>query len=149
MQYRPGRNGPPLAGAWKPWCADNEVKVLILLASPEAVAPNGSPDIDLVGVLKRADDQGNAVFVVSNHPRPAWFEDVFAGSAVQFETVQGRQDGRLIKVIAEKLRFEPFSVLVLAASREDVRYGEEWRRHPAGGGLVPGRAGTKPRDSRC
>lgn len=53
--------------------------MLILLASPEAVAPNDAPDTDVVGVFTRAGDQRSPVFVVSHHAGLARLEDSFAG----------------------------------------------------------------------
>jgi len=51
--------------------------MLIVTSSPRAIAPDGTPDMGLVQVLKDSKAQGNPVGLISNHPQPRWFEAQF------------------------------------------------------------------------
>lgn len=98
--------------------------MLILISSPDTVAPNGCPKLDLVHAMIDIADNENPVGIISNHGEPAWFNDVFKDSGVQFLRVPGRQDGKILFHNAKKFQLEPYDVLVLAAKAEDVQMGK-------------------------
>lgn len=95
-----------------------------LLASPDAVAPNGVPDADVVKVFRDTKARNNPVAIVSNHGEPPWFQGSFAGSDVQFLQTRGRQNGALIAENAERLSLAPHNFLVLASNADDVAMGK-------------------------
>lgn len=98
--------------------------MLIVISSPDAVAPNGAPQADLVKVLISAKAGGNPVGIVSNHAEPGWFSGSFNQTGVQFLQVVGRQDGEILTENAAKFSLNPFDVFVLAAKAEDVQMGK-------------------------
>ncbi len=98
--------------------------MLIIATSPDAVKINGKPDPDVVKALIDAKAAGNPVGLISNHAEPAWFEDTFGVSGVQFLCTRGRQDGHIISENAERHSLPPYDALVLAAKPEDVRMGK-------------------------
>lgn len=104
--------------------------MLIILTSPEAVAPNGKPNKALVDVLKKARAAGNPTVLASNHKQPDWFDDAFSGSGVQFMREIGRQDGEIVSRGAKQFSLNPFDVIVLATKDVDVQMGKN------GGGLL-------------
>jgi hypothetical protein len=112
---------------------------LAVLTSPDAIAPDGVVDQEMVDVLSSIQGQGNPVGIVSNRTRPAWFESRFGGTKVVFAQVQGRQDGKVIPHNAQRLKLQPHDFLVLAANREDVAMGKN-----GGGVLVAAPASQVP-----
>lgn len=94
--------------------------MLMVLTSPDAVAPAGHPDQKLVRVLTEL-ATNNPVGIVSNHPEPAWFSSCFHGTGVTFLHTRSRQQGHIIALNAEQLQLDPHDVLVLATKREDVQ----------------------------
>lgn len=98
--------------------------MLIVVSSPDVVAPNGSPRMDLVQVLIRAKANGNPVGIISNHSKPTWFDGCFSNSGVQFLQSAGRQSGTIISINAKKFSLNSQDVFVLAAKAEDVQMGK-------------------------
>lgn len=98
--------------------------MLMVLSSPDAVAPNNRPQEDLVRVLINAKAQGHPVGLISNHGEPDWFEDHFEDTGVQFIRDIGRQNGKIIPQNAEKLSLHPYDALVLAVKPEDIQMGK-------------------------
>lgn len=101
--------------------------MLIVLTSPAAIAPAGSPNPDIVRVLQQIQGTGNPVGVVSNHAEPGWFQAQFAGSNVQFLRVPGRQNGEIVAHNAHCFKLAPHDVLVLATKSDDVQMGKNGR----------------------
>lgn len=105
---------------------------LILATSPDAIAPGGTLDSTIVDALKGIRASRTPVGVISNHPKPQWFESSFAGSEVEFRRELGRQDGSILARVAKKLELELYDVLVLAGGEADVPMGKN------GGGVLLG-----------
>lgn len=104
----------------------------IIMTSQDAVLRNGMPDPALVQVLKDAVATGHSVGLISNHPEPTWFAPAFGGSGVQFLQSIGRQSGDVVRQNATMFQLQPFDVLVLATTPDDVRMGKN------GGALLIG-----------
>jgi hypothetical protein len=98
--------------------------MLIVLTSPDAVAPNGKPNDALVDVLKKARAAGNPTVLASNHKQPDWFDNAFGGSGVQFMREIGRQGGEIVSRGAKQFSLNPFDVVVLATKDVDVQMGK-------------------------
>lgn len=111
--------------------------MLIVMTSPDAIAPSGSPDGTVVSALIQATKQGHPVGVLSNHKKPAWFDGVFAGSAVQFLAAPGRQSGAIVAHNADNFKLKPHDVVVLAAKDEDIQMGKN------GGAVIVGAGWSK------
>lgn len=94
--------------------------MLIILTSPDAVAPGGLPRPDISKTLIEAKRKGHPVGVISNHAKPAWFDSSFEGSGVQFIERRRRQDGRAIRENAQRLGLNPYDALVLAGNDADI-----------------------------
>lgn len=101
--------------------------MLIVMTSPDAVAPGGIPDQNLVQVLIDTRFKGNPVGLISNHKEPSWFQSSFHGSDVQFLRSPGRQDGSIVSLNAANFSLNHHDVLVLAAKPEDVQMGKNGR----------------------
>ncbi|RYD80979.1 MAG: hypothetical protein EOP84_11585, partial [Verrucomicrobiaceae bacterium] len=106
--------------------------MLIVMTSPDAVMRNGVPDTKMVKALREIGDAGNPVGVISNQSEPAWFDQAFSGSKVQFIHETGRQDGGVVQRNAKKFDLHPFDVLTLASKSDDVAMGKN------GGALLLG-----------
>lgn len=92
----------------------------ILLTSPGTIeTPPHSERLQVV--LAQASLRGVPVVVVSNHPKPAWFDTAFAGSRVQFQFARGRQNGAIVRQLADNHLLEPHDVLVLAGNEVDIQ----------------------------
>src|SRR5690349_16901506 len=98
--------------------------MLMILSSPDAVAPAGAPINELVEVLKTIREQGNPVAIISNHTEPGWFNMCFDGSGVQFIQEIGRQSGGIIPLNANKFKLHPYDALVLATNQADIQMGK-------------------------
>ena len=98
--------------------------MLIVLTSPDALFRHGTLDAKVASALVSAKKANNPVAIVSNHPKPNWFDEAFANSGVQFLQDVGRQSGKTIQFNAEKLKLKPFDVLVLAATNVDIQMGK-------------------------
>jgi hypothetical protein len=96
----------------------------ILLCSPRALCLNETLNLGVIQVLIQMRQSGCPVAVISNHPKPTWFDTAFSGSNVQFLQVRGRQDGSIILQNAEKLNCKTYECLVLAASSDDLKMGK-------------------------
>ncbi|MBP6132861.1 hypothetical protein [Thauera sp.] len=94
--------------------------MLIILTSPDTIAPGGQPRTDIATALITAKAEGHPVAVISNRAKPAWFESTFGASRVQFLEHPGRQDGRVIQENAKRLGLNPYDVIVLAGKTEDI-----------------------------
>lgn len=101
--------------------------MLIVMTSPAAIAPAGSPNPDIVRALRAIQSTGNPVGVVSNHAEPSWFQSLFAGSNVKFLRVPGRQSGTIVAQNAQLFKLAPHDVLVVATKSEDVQMGKNGR----------------------
>lgn len=97
---------------------------MMILTSPDVVAPNGAPSAELVSVLMKLRADGHAVAVLSNNQEPAWFGTAFGGSSVQFLSVRGRQDGKIVSENAKRLGLPAHDAVVLAGKMEDVEMGK-------------------------
>jgi len=100
------------------------VAKLMILTSPDVVAPAGTVYRPIVDALKKQKAAGNPVAVVSNHPAPPWFAAAFAGSSVQFLQEIGRQDGKIIAANAQRMNLPAQDTIVLAANQADMRMGK-------------------------
>ncbi|QRR30901.1 hypothetical protein ICJ33_00875 [Pseudomonas simiae] len=98
--------------------------MLILLTSPSALHSLGTIDQGIVDSLIATRAAGNPVGVVSNHAKPDWFDQKFAGKNVNFVKAQGRQSGKVVAFNADKFKLKPFDVLVLAHNDEDIQMGK-------------------------
>lgn len=114
----------------------------ILLTSPKTVA--SAPDfIQVRDVLINACEEGIHVVLVSNHPKPAWFDPHFANSAVSFQYARGRQNGNIVRTIAEDSLCDPHDVMVLASSRDDIQMAKN------GGAILMGAQWSKEHTVRA
>lgn len=95
--------------------------MIVVLASPNSVAPLGVPRRDVVDALIAIANDGCPVVVVSNHPEPAWFAAAFSGSKVGFLQWAGRQDGRVVSDMAEKLSIKCHDFVVLGSTPDDFQ----------------------------
>lgn len=67
---------------------------------------------------------GNPVGVISNHRKPAWFDQAFSGAGIEFFPISGRGDGKAIGLIAKHTGLEPHNITVLAANEPDIGMGK-------------------------
>lgn len=96
--------------------------MLVLITSPAAIINNlAQPNPAVVKALIDAQANGNPVGVVSNHPKPAWFDAAFAGTKVTYIHHEGRQNGEVIRQISADLGKPAHDILVLAAKAEDIQ----------------------------
>ncbi|ENC9762107.1 phosphoribosyltransferase [Pseudomonas aeruginosa] len=96
--------------------------MLVIITSPAAIINSlAKPDPAVVKALVDAQANGNPVGVVSNHPKPAWFDAAFAGTNVTYVHHEGRQNGEVIKQISAGLGKPTHDILVLAAKAEDIQ----------------------------
>ena len=112
----------------------------ILVTSPGALAPNGSPVPGLAKTLQTAVRNGMPVGVFSNHAKPGWFDAVYQGTGVQFVHDVGRQSGESLRQNAETFNVQPHDALVLATSLDDLQMGKN-----AGAVLIAGEWSSEPR----
>lgn len=83
---------------------------------------SGVPDQAVVSALTRLADEGSAIGVISNHPKPPWFDSSFpAASGVVHVQRRGRQDGSVISEIGGKHNIPTHDFVVLAADQNDVQ----------------------------
>ncbi len=76
------------------------------------------------GAVKRLTNiraTGTFVAIVSNKPRPHWFDSTFQNSGVSFIKTDARQKGLVIKEIAHNLKIQSYDILVLAFKSEDMQ----------------------------
>lgn len=95
--------------------------MLIILTSPSAIAPQGTPSPDVVAALIQCKAKGHPVGVVSNHAKPDWFDGAFGNSGVQFLQALARQNGSVIVQNAATLKLKPHDVIVLVANQVDMQ----------------------------
>lgn len=101
--------------------------MLILTTSPAAITRNGQPAKDIIQGMIRIAANGNLVGVISNHAKPAWFDQEFAGSKVAFIATEARQNGEVIRNIAKECKVKPHDILVLAVKAEDLQMAKNGR----------------------
>ncbi|WP_312441442.1 MULTISPECIES: phosphoribosyltransferase [Stutzerimonas] len=101
--------------------------MLILTTSPTAILRNGLPDAAVVQALINIRNNGNLVGVISNHPKPGWFDTVFGNRNINFIETDARQNGDIIKKIALKCNVKAHDILVLAAKAEDMQMAKNGR----------------------
>lgn len=95
--------------------------MLVIITSPAAIQHGqAKPDSGVVRALIDASKAGNPVGVVSNNPKPIWFDAAFAGTDVEFVQFKGRQSGQVITKISELFKKPTFDILVLAGSLDDI-----------------------------
>ncbi len=95
--------------------------MIVVLASPNSVAPSGVPRRDVVDALIAIANDGSPVVVVSNHSEPAWFATVFYNSKVGFLQWASRQDGTVVSDMASKLSVKSHDFVVLGATFDDFQ----------------------------
>jgi len=93
--------------------------VSVLLTSTSAVAPQQRLNHDLANALEALAASGTPVGVVSNRPKPSWFDRTF--TEVQFARWMGRQKGHQIAELGAEYDVPTHDFLVLGASPEDVQ----------------------------
>lgn len=101
--------------------------MLALLMSPNALIFNGVVNPAGVQTLKNICGTGTFVGLTSNRIKPAWFDQAFAGSSVQFIKTDVRQNGVVVREIAKQLNIATFDVLVLAIKSEDMQMAKNGR----------------------
>lgn len=101
--------------------------MLILTTSPAAIIRNGQPAKDIIQAMIRIAANGNRVGVISNHKKPAWFDQEFSGSNVVFILTDARQKGEIIKTIAKHCNVKTHDILVLAVKAEDLQMAKNGR----------------------
>ncbi len=94
--------------------------MLTLITSPDALLKGSSPDVGLTNVLSAFAANGNFVILLSNHPEPAWFAQVFNSRLIRFFHVAARQNGEAVRLIMGKLGVLTRDVLTLAVKLEDL-----------------------------
>lgn len=98
--------------------------MLVLIASPSSLLdvtfninqPVANAMIDIASK--------NPVLLISNKPKPDWFDRTFNGSKVEFQQVMGRQNGQYLKEISDKNKVPTSNFLCLTASDDDYRMGK-------------------------
>lgn len=97
---------------------------MLLMTSPYVIAPTGVPNPSVVQALVDVQSSGTLVGVVSNDEKPSWFDNSFNGTSVVFLEEMGRQNGQIVRAIAQQGKLEPYDTLVLAGKPEDVQMGK-------------------------
>lgn len=110
--------------------------MLLVLTSTTAIAPSGEPRPDVVAALLEARRVHKAVGVISNRLQPLWHEQAF-GSQLQFVQQPGRQNGKIVRINAEKFSLSAYDTVVLAATQDDIQMAKN-------GGAVLIAAGWSP-----
>jgi hypothetical protein len=95
--------------------------MLTLITSPSAVIYGAGLNAGLIQALIRFRAQGHRVGIVSNHVKPAWFDEAFKDSGVAFIKTDARQNGQVIHNTAKNLKIPTHDILVLAATQDDMR----------------------------
>jgi hypothetical protein len=98
--------------------------MLLILTSPDVVAPGGTPNDELVKVLIKLARDGNRVAAVSNHNEPSWFARKFGGTPVEFKREYGRQNGTIVTEQAQRYALQPCETMVLSGPAEDLQMGK-------------------------
>lgn len=100
--------------------------MLIVITSPAALVRNGQIAQDVIQTLVRIRNNGNLVGVVSNQPKPAWF-DAATGGQIRFIETDARQNGAIIRTIAANNKVSTHDILVLAVKAEDMQMAKNGR----------------------
>jgi len=99
--------------------------MLVLLASPSSIVDTtNNIDATIVDTLKEIANKNNPVAIVSNKPKPYWFDQAFKLSKVVFVRVKGRQSGQFIKDLAKENKIPTSNFLCLTATDEDYMMGK-------------------------
>lgn len=101
--------------------------MIVLLLSPAALSHDTAESRLIDGALGRLASSEVIVCVVSNHPKPAWFDARFADTQVEYLQAPGRQSGQIVRDIAEHLKVTTSDVLVLAVNGDDLQMGTNGR----------------------
>lgn len=99
--------------------------MLVLIASPSSILnTSAKADTNIVEALKEIANKNNPVAVVSNNPKPSWFDEAFNLSKVVFVRAKGRQSGQFIKDLAKQSKIPTSNFLCLTATDEDYMMGK-------------------------
>lgn len=99
----------------------------IIVTSPNFFFDSGNFLAPVAQALSQQSHK-NPVYVVSNHPKPNWFDSCFAGSNVNFIHEYGRQNGNIIASITANYQgATTHDVMVLASTNEDLQMGKNGR----------------------
>lgn len=98
--------------------------MLALIASPSSLLDISLNINHAIAVSMMEIANNNPVVIVSNKPKPDWFEKTFTGSNVQFQQVMGRQSGQYLKDISKANKVPTSNFLCLTASDEDYMMGK-------------------------
>jgi hypothetical protein len=93
----------------------------ILLTSPGLIENSNGRDAQTIAMLISLSKTEISVGIISCRPKPAWFDGEFLDTGVEFVQIPARQDGRVIKYLANKSSARPYEILVLAATEDDLR----------------------------
>lgn len=93
----------------------------IILTSTSVIASNSKVNIQVVKTLKSMSDDETVILVVSNKQEPDWFKNNFPEETVEFLQSRGRQNGKIINIISDKLKISKHDIVVLGGSDDDVR----------------------------
>lgn len=104
--------------------------MLVILSSLAAIQSAGHINQSVVQALAQLKAMGYPVGILSNRAKPAWFDNAFAGTGVEFVQEIGRQNGEFIKRNAPNFNVQPYDIVVLAASDDDIPMAKN------GGGLL-------------
>lgn len=105
--------------------------MLVLLTSPHALLNHGHLDPQIIQSLK-AINSTYPVGVISNHPKPEWFDDTFVDTKIVFIQRKGRQNGAIINEVAKTANLTPHNIIVLASTDTDLQMAKN------GGALLVG-----------
>jgi hypothetical protein len=97
---------------------------MLIVTSPSALLNNGKVDLSVVQVLIEASRSEHVVGVVSNRPKPDWFDSLFEKSEIKFVQEVARRNGAILRRSAENLNLASHDVLVLAGSQHDIAMGK-------------------------
>lgn len=99
--------------------------MLVLIASPSSIVDKtNNIDANVVDTLKAIANKNTPVAIVSNKPKPYWFDQAFDLSKVVFAQVKGRQSGQFIKNLAKEHKIPTSNFLCLTATDDDYKMGK-------------------------
>lgn len=114
----------------------------IIFTSPSAIAPQKHVDLDVVNVLTSCSDE-IPVAVISNNPKPTWFDEVFQPKSVIFLQVHCRQDGATIANLSNKFSIPAHDFIVLGGCDEDIQMAKNGGAVFVPAGWIPNWEGTR------
>ena len=92
----------------------------IVLTSPSLFLNQAGIDKSSVESLIDLANKNCQVIVISCKAEPDWFSSEFSDSKVQFYQMASRQNGSVIDYIAKELSVNPYEILVVAATQDDL-----------------------------